>query len=164
MNPYSIVILACLLLAGCVAPKQRAKYAKMNEWDRPVYLITPEEIEGLPEILSTSEMITHFGPPPRCEIDVGIYPRYNPKVDYSKPLGDAFTEGAYLFFPHPRDKTMVDVIVTAGKSELVVVWPKKNAGMSLDAYYKEKHTEPNKALEPTTMAVTPPAAQASRQP
>jgi len=29
---------------------------------------------------------------------------------------------------------------------------------------KLKSTEPNKALEPTTMAVTPPAAQESRQP
>jgi len=143
---------------------QRAKYAKMNDWAPPVYLITPEEIEGLPEILSTSEMITRFGQPPRCEIDAGIYPRYNPKVDYSKPLGAAFTDHAYLFFLQPNDKTMVDVIVTAGESELVVVWPKRNAGTSLDAYYKAKYTEPNQSPEPMPMAVTPPAAQASRQP
>jgi hypothetical protein len=30
-------------------------------------------------------------------------------------------------------------------------------------YITEKNTEPNQALEPTTMAVTPPAAQESRQ-
>lgn len=154
MNPYFVVILGILLLTGCSTPKHRAKYAKINDLSPTVYIITPEEIESLPAILSTAEMVTRFGRPPRAAIDVGIYARYNPKIDYSKPLGEAFMNNAYLFFPEPENKHMVGVIVTVEKSGFIVVWPKSKAGMSLDSYYEEKQIAPNQAPETTILTVT----------
>jgi len=133
-----IFILIALLHAGCAHHTQNPKYALITDYEDPVRVITDKEIEQLPDILTMKYMSEHFGRSMRCEVAIGIYPRYSKNIDYTKPLGEHATDYAYMFLPRIHSDEFIDAVACSDGKSVTIIWPKKIAGMSLQDYWNSK--------------------------